>query len=111
MTLKKKRSNRLMLWKSNHFYTFLFFSTCKIIETKDPAGCEQTDSTDAQPREQPRLPRSPRHLHPASRRRRSPALWSEHAPAAFAPHTGPRFQTGRLPPPTHAIYRLGFILA
>lgn len=38
---------------------------------KDPGGCDQTDPADAEPGEEQRLPRSPRRLHPA-RRRRSP---------------------------------------
>lgn len=46
---------------------FLQRRTCNIIEVKDPGGCEQTDSTYAETREKPRLPRSPRRLHAASR--------------------------------------------
>lgn len=63
-------------------------STSNITEVEDPGGCEQTDSTDAEPEESPRLSRSPRRLHPASRRR-SPVLRSEHvvAVAATFPHT------------------------
>lgn len=85
---------------------------------KDPGGCEKTDSTDAEPREEARLPRSPRHLHPASRRRRrSLALWSEHVAAAFTPpHTGPPLSgwitmacCSSAPPPP--IYRLDAILS
>lgn len=63
-------------------------STCNIREIKDPGGCQKTDSTDTEPREEPRLPRSPRHLHPASRRR-SPALQSQHIAASVPPHAGP----------------------
>lgn len=57
-------------------------STCNIIEVEDPGGSEQTDSTDAEPEEESRLPRSPRRLHPASRR--SPVLRSEHVFAVAA---------------------------
>lgn len=42
-------------------------STCNIDEIKDPGGCEKTDSTYAETRKEARLPRSPRHPHPASR--------------------------------------------
>lgn len=41
--------------------------TCNIDEIKDPGGCEKTDSTHAETRKEARLPRSPRHTHPASR--------------------------------------------
>lgn len=54
-------------------------------EVKDPGGCEQTDPTDAEPREEPRLPRSARSLHPALRSEH-PASHSLRSPSYT--HTG-----------------------
>lgn len=52
---------------------------------EDPHGCQQSDSTHAQPREEARLPRSPRHPHLAGSRQQKPPL--------------PGFTTCRPPPP------------
>lgn len=60
--------HRLFYMETGVLWHFSLRSTCNITEIEDPGGCEQTDSTDAEPREEARLPRSPRRPHPASRR-------------------------------------------
>lgn len=85
--------------------TPLVASTCGPPEENDPDCCQESGSTDAEPRQQARPPRSPRRAHPASSR--APVRTCRGLLTLLPAVSQPPLK----PPAAALIYRLGAVLS